>query len=386
MAAVIQYDSYSPKNSDNKFSLLAKTLAVSDGYIPPQVELLAAIDINDIGSVNSFTRAAAAGYTSAGEEPFQREDGVDVLRSSHVVEGVQCVLLENDPTPCSLIAPSGVDIEVDGASWTVTFNAVVGSVDDYEWRIDNTGSWNSTGGLTTFGDTADPGVYSVQIRAVTPSGVAGAESDDEFEISGGALVNLSDNFNRANAGTLGANWTQIEGSTGINGNQAVTNTGGFVDDGVVHVTPLSSVNQYAKLTMSATNNRYVDVIFRYTDSGSPYYTVRFEDPENNVVWRRYASVGGAETNIQNAAYAQVLTAMTFGITITGTGDATTIRIWENPTGDIPDAADSWGGDTTPDITFTTNPGSPVDTGLLVGFSGVTNENIMIDNWFAGDIP
>lgn len=61
-------------------------------------DLLASIDITDPANIDSFTRATVAGYTGDGEAPFLHEAAIDVLRSAHYVDHVQCVLLETVPT------------------------------------------------------------------------------------------------------------------------------------------------------------------------------------------------------------------------------------------------------------------------------------------------
>lgn len=205
--------------------------------------------------------------------------------------------------------------------------------------------------------------------------------------SGGGGVNLSDNFNRANADSLGPNWTEQAGDTDIVSNTAESQTGGFGQVlNIYSATATNTVNQYMKLTISAGTASYTNVVFRYTNSASPYYVLTFNDPDDEVEWIRIASVGGAETSVQLTTLAQSTAATTYGITITGTGSSTEFRVWVNPTGDIPDSATSWGGDTTPEVTFTNDPASPVDTGGFLGFGGFTSTNMTFENWFGGDIP
>lgn len=78
---------------------------------------------------------------------------------------------------------------------------------------------------------------------------------------------------------------------------------------------------------------------------------------------------------------------TFGVTITGTGNGTIVRVWKNPTG-LPVSPSNWDGDVTPDITFTNDPASPIDTGLYIGFAGASGggNGREVYGFFGGDCP
>jgi hypothetical protein len=71
-----------------------------------------------------------------------------------------------------------------------------------------------------------------------------------------------------------------------------------------------------------------------------------------------------------------------GITLTGTGNDTTIRIWRGVTADIPDSETSWDSDITPTVTLTANPVTPVDTGTKVGLGAYSTNRC--DDLFFGD--
>jgi hypothetical protein len=72
------------------------------------------------------------------------------------------------------------------------------------------------------------------------------------------------------------------------------------------------------------------------------------------------------------------------MTVKGTGNNTEVRIWDNPSG-LPTDSDTWGG--SPTLTFTNNPGTACDTGVIVGFGCTTGNpfSMSSDNWFGGDI-
>jgi hypothetical protein len=71
-----------------------------------------------------------------------------------------------------------------------------------------------------------------------------------------------------------------------------------------------------------------------------------------------------------------------GVTVSGTGNDTVVRIWKNPTGTSPDSVSSWGSDTTPDVTFTDNPATPVDSGAYAGLLAYTYG--IADDFYFGD--
>lgn len=226
------------------------------------------------------------------------------------------------------------------------------------------------------------------VKTVENLAIASVKTIDGLDnTSGGGGVNVSDDFNRANSASLGANWTEAAGDTSIVSNTAETQTGGFGE--VVNIysaTSLNTVNQYIRFTVASGSSSVPMAIFRYTNSASPFYSIQLDDINDLAEWIRHASIGGATTTIASTALTQSAASTTYGITMTGTGTSTEIRIWVNPTGNIPDSATSWGGDSTPDVSFTTDPGSPVNTGNLVGFGGFTSTNMNFNEWFGGDIP
>lgn len=207
--------------------------------------------------------------------------------------------------------------------------------------------------------------------------------------SGGSGAAFSDDFNRAN-GALGANWSAYAGAADINTNTWRMNTASFgqVCTGYVG-TSCNTVNQYAKITFGA-DAQYPSVYFRLTDGSSASYEILFDGNNGDAFWYHHATPGASGTQIgATVNLGQALNNDTIGITITGTGANTDIRMWINPT-NLPTSASNWDGDTTPDGTWlTTDPGAnAVDTGNQVGIGGQEGaaNTVRLENFFGGDIP
>ena len=205
-------------------------------------------------------------------------------------------------------------------------------------------------------------------------------------VAGGA--SFSDNFDRANNDSLGANWTEAAGDQDITSNQLGAMTTGFAKNLAIYSgTSCNTVNQYAKIKIVAGIAGFIHLVFRYTDSSSAYYAVEVEnDGDSNCRWYYYPTAAGSGTEIAATTFTGGANGDTFGITLTGTGTSTEVRMWRNPTGAAPDSAISWGGDTTPDSSFTTDPPTPVNTGSKVGLQAFHNSANTLDDFSGGDIP
>lgn len=88
--------------------------------------------------------------------------------------------------------------------------------------------------------------------------------------AGGAA--FSDNFDRANADALGANWTEFTGDIDIVGNQARQMSTGFATDKAYwSAGSCNTVNQYGKVTLTDHNGAYFHgILFRHTPAGGHY--------------------------------------------------------------------------------------------------------------------
>ncbi len=174
--------------------------------------LLASFYIPEI--VDDFTRPIAAGYSGNGDpSPWQREDAVDVLRDDDYQGGFQLVLLENDPTPCQLVAPGQPDVtpgeEVFSAEWTAI--PITVSLQKYQYQIDSDGWVDNGTNLTLTNISASAGNHFLSVRAVSTSGVAGDIAiSDEFEVTAGPEL-----FDLVTVDGLGANQNDFTGKVGF---------------------------------------------------------------------------------------------------------------------------------------------------------------------------
>ena len=206
-------------------------------------------------------------------------------------------------------------------------------------------------------------------------------------------VNFSDNFPGTDSTNLGANWTEAAGDAEIVSNMMRLMSSSYADHFMIYTgTATSTVDQYVKFTITTTtltaDPKFPCVIFRYTNSSSPFYPIFFNVNGDNVTWQHYPTTAGGATVIETSGTLAIALGDTFGVTISGTGTATVIRIWKTPTGNIPTSESDWGGDTTPDVTFTADPSSAVNTGNNVGIGGEqqTGSDINLDDFFGGDAP
>lgn len=207
---------------------------------------------------------------------------------------------------------------------------------------------------------------------------------------GGSPSAFSDDFDRANGDSLGANWTEAAGDADIVSNEYRISTGGFgVVTSVYTGEACTTANQYVMITIDDTFLQYPWVVLRYTDSSSPYYAVQFDGNNGTAEWYKFDdasdtsgdSIGTVDTGAD-------LTGVAMALTITGTGASTVVRIWRTP-GGLPSAADNWNGDTSPDGSLTDDPGAnAVDTGIYVGIGGQVSaaDTLTLNNFFGGDIP
>jgi hypothetical protein len=209
--------------------------------------------------------------------------------------------------------------------------------------------------------------------------------------AGGGPAAFSDDFNRADSDSLGANWTEAAGDADIFSNSYRISTGSFGVVTSVYNTSTGSLTQYVLITMVTAGTQYPWIVFRYTDASSPYYAFQLDGNNGNVSWYHYANAAassgtqiGADVTLAGGAFS----GQTLAMTITGTGAGTDIRLWKGVTG-LPSAADTWNGDNTPDASWlATDPaGNAVDSGMLVGIGGQQGsaDANRMDNFFGGGL-
>jgi hypothetical protein len=207
---------------------------------------------------------------------------------------------------------------------------------------------------------------------------------------GGGAAAFSDDFNRADADGLGANWTEAAGDGDIFSNTYRISSGSFANVTSVHNTSTGSLTQYVKVTITTAGAQYPWLVFRYTDGSSPYYTFQLDGNSADVSWYHFASAAASSgTEISTAVNlgGGAFSGQTLGITITGTGASTVVRLWRGCTG-LPSAADNWNGDTTPSASWSVDPGgSSVNTGMLVGIGGQQSaaDTNRLEDFFGGGL-
>jgi hypothetical protein len=191
-----------------------------------EFELLASINISDPGNIASFSRAQAAGYSGSGDaDAYQREAAVDVLRDSHFIGSTETVLLQDNPvSECVLVAPANLSatggVGVFSASWNSV--PVTVSLLRYEYRLDGAGAWVPNGtNLTLTNIVATAGSHTLNVRAVSTSGVAGdTATSGSFTVTP-STVTFTDTFNRANSDPMST--TSSSGGTWEVGPGAMNN-------------------------------------------------------------------------------------------------------------------------------------------------------------------
>jgi len=98
---------------------------------------------------------------------------------------------------------------------------------------------------------------------------------------------LTDDFNRADSTSLGANWLELVGDWSISGNQLAAVT---ADTHVVlYNSPLETPNHYVELTLSVATSTSMGVIARSSIDGGQYYLVR----NNGSDWTLFYQAGGS---------------------------------------------------------------------------------------------
>jgi hypothetical protein len=228
---------------------------------------------------------------------------------------------------------------------------------------------------------------SVMVICVRPDTVV-VVGQKPFVGGGGGPAAFSDNFDRADGASLGANWSEEAGDASIFSNTYRLVTGSFGVVTSVHNTSTGSTTQYIKISLSGIDVQYPWVVFRYLNSSSGYYTLQMDGNTGTVDWYYFSDATDASGDAigSGGTFGSDLVGDTIAFTITGTGTSTVVRGWLNPTG-LPSAADNWNGDTTPEFTLTDDPATAANTGQLVGIGGQTGtaNTVRINDFFGGGL-
>jgi hypothetical protein len=182
------------------------------------------------------------------------------------------------------------------------------------------------------------------------------------------------------------------GAPNIVSNQGNFPTGSFSGMGVTYTGGnTNTVNQYQRFTITFASLSFFQIIFRYTNSSSPFYVLEFDPTNGTFVWQRFANlaafIAGTGTDIQtDNTIAGWTNGDTVSCLVNGTTTSTEVNIWRNATGNAPTSAVLWGG-SAPGASMTNNPASPVDTGNVLGIAATQNtaNSTKLDTWFGGDV-
>jgi hypothetical protein len=187
---------------------------------------------------------------------------------------------------------------------------------------------------------------------------------------------VQDNFNRAD-GSLGSDWTVINGAADISSNVFRCTTASTYDF-AIHNTSIGSISYAVKTKVSLGVAQFPMWLFRFTSSGSAFYVLYYSGGSHLFEWQNRSSSGGSNTGISGATSTAVTLADgdSVGITLTGTGTSTRLRIWKNPAANVPRSATEWDSGDSPAITFSfvAGSGAAVDSGTKVGIGGFTSSS------------
>jgi len=105
----------------------------------------------------------------------------------------------------------------------------------------------------------------------------------------------SDNFNRADSTTVGANWTEIVDDWSIKSDQLAP---GLTTTGVIlYNLPLDTVDHYAEIAMPVASTTSMGVFARSDLAGNSFYALR----SNGTSWNLFTNISGTFTSIGSYA-------------------------------------------------------------------------------------
>ena len=202
--------------------------------------------------------------------------------------------------------------------------------------------------------------------------------------AGDQPADWDDDFDRT---SLGGDWHEIVGTVTCSSNILLFVEGGQPNS-VLFDEPVTGLTQYqkAKLILGGGATVVVGFIFRASGDNGPAYMVAF-DVGDDVYWYRYSDIGESDGEEEIATQGMTVASNdVMGVTIEGTGNSTVVRIWRNPSG-LPNSATDWNGDTSPTLTLTADPATPVNSGLNIGVTGIISNNngAGMDDWFGGSL-
>jgi hypothetical protein len=157
---------------------------------------------------------------------------------------------------------------------------------------------------------------------------------DDFPAVAGGMTAISDDFNRADAGNLGANWTQISGTISLS-----TNTAHSADSPpehlVRHVTDLATSDHFAQADLNGTDGVSVHAVEvrvnvpgTDTAANQSCYMGR-HNSTGTPQWEIFKRVAGAFTSIGSVSQSQ-----SFPYTLKLSANGSTIAVFAGATGKL----------------------------------------------------
>ena len=126
-------------------------------------------------------------------------------------------------------------------------------------------------------------------------------------------------------------------------------------------------------------------VFRSTGTGSDNYYQVYRSAISGNVFFEVSNESGYLEEVDNGGTFTIAQNDYTGATCVGTGTATTIRVWLNPSNDVPYDAENWDSSSDPpDVTMDASGGisNPCDSGTYIGV-GSYSINDSYDNWHGG---
>ena len=233
------------------------------------------------------------------------------------------------------------------------------------------------------------GLAIADVKTINGLAIADVKTINGLDNTSAGGQAFSDDFNRADSDSLGANWTEIAGDIDIASNKASApqtfdNT---MRAAIYDATQLDTVTQYAKITVDGGGGTGfgAGTILRHVLSGE-LYLISFDADDDLVRWDYFPTAGGTAVSVETKALT-ISYPFTAGVIVSGTGDDTEIRVWDSPTNDTPTDASNWDSGSDPaDVTLDANPVTAADSGKYVGIGTHFTPGAAStwDNLFAGD--
>lgn len=192
------------------------------------------------------------------------------------------------------------------------------------------------------------------------------------------MTTVSDDFNRAEASSLGANWTNTGSTTiGVRSNQCYF--GDSWGAGEQHrmrytATALSGVDQYVEFditTLPSTGYGDARIMARFSSATSAYEFRR----DNAGSWYVNRITSGGETDIVSGSAGTFSATETWRMEVSGSGATVSIAVYKDGVQQ--------------GSTYSDTDASRITTGTTVGIGGYTASgspsDVFMDNWAGGDL-